>query len=346
MSLPAPRLLYIDDDEGLSHLARRRLARQGYEVTIAGSGQQGVALACGQDFDMVALDHYMPGQDGLETLAQLMALPSPPTVIYVTGSEETHIAVSALKAGAVDYVVKSVGEDFFDLLTRTLEQALAARRLAAEKEQVEQRLRETNQQLEAMLGEMNHRVANSLQMVSAMVNLQARIAKGEEARAVLTDIRQRIHAVGRVHRQLYVGGATTTIAMDSYIEGLAQDLSHSFSSESAPRAVRVSADRVVLPASMAVSMGILINELVSNACKYAYADGQPGEVRIVLRGSGAEDMMLAVEDDGAGYEAGITPRGTGLGSQIVRIMTETLGGTLSLHKGPGGFRVEFSRTTS
>jgi two-component sensor histidine kinase len=337
------RLLYIDDDEGLCQLARRRLARQGFDVTIAGDGRGGVALAQDGAFDVVALDHYMPGQDGLETLDQLMALPSPPTVIFVTGSDETHIAVAALKAGAVDYVVKSVGEDFFDLLTRTIEQALAARRLAVEKEQVEQRLRETNQQLEAMLGEMNHRVANSLQMVSAVVNLQARLAKGDEAKAMLTDIRQRIHAVGRVHRQLYVGGSSTTITMDSYVDGLAQDLAHSFSSPGAPREVVVSAQPVVLPASMAVSAGILINELVSNACKYAYGDHQSGQVRVILRGTGPEDLHLAVEDDGAGYDAADAPTGTGLGSQIGRIMAETLGGTLTLHRLSPGFRVEFTR---
>ncbi|MDE1915152.1 MAG: response regulator [Sphingomonadales bacterium] len=343
MTQAAPRLLYIDDDEALCHLARRRLSREGYEVTIAGNGRDGVALARDQAFDVVALDHYMPGQDGLETLGQLMGLPSPPTVIFVTGSDETHIAVSALKAGAVDYVIKSVGEDFFDLLGRTIEQALAARRLTIEKEQVEQRLRETNQQLEAMLNEMNHRVANSLQMVSAVVSLQARMAKGDEAKAMLTDIRQRIHAVGRVHRQLYVGGTASTIVMDSYIDGLAQDLADSFSSAGAPRSVTVSADPLELPVSMAVAMGILVNELVSNACKYAYGEHASGQVRVMLRGVRADDVELAVEDDGEGYDAGETPRGTGLGSQIMHIMAETLGGALSMEKLAPGFRVSFTR---
>lgn len=346
MSQTAPRLLYIDDDDALCHLARLKLSRRGYEVTIASNGQDGVALASHQAFDVVALDHYMPGQDGLDTLGQLMALPSPPTVIFVTGSDETHIAVSALKAGAVDYVIKSVGEDFFDLLTRTIEQALAARRLMIEKEQVEQRLRETNQQLETMLSEMNHRVANSLQMVSAVVSLQARLAKGEEAKAMLTDIRQRIHAVGRVHRQLYVASTASTIVMDSYLEGLAQDLANSFSSDNAPRTVTVSADRVELPVSAAVTMGILVNELVSNACKYAYGEGESGEVRIILRGTGPEDIQLAVEDDGEGYDAGDTPRGTGLGSQIMHVMAETLGGTLRLERLSPGFRVSFTRNPS
>jgi light-regulated signal transduction histidine kinase (bacteriophytochrome) len=111
-----------------------------------------------------------------------------------------------LKAGAADYVVKSTSEDFFDLLGRTINQALDARRLKAEKDRAEQHLRETNAQLEAMLVEMNHRVANSLQMISSLVSLQARRASGEEAQTILMDMRRRIDAVARVHRQLYADG--------------------------------------------------------------------------------------------------------------------------------------------
>jgi nitrate/nitrite-specific signal transduction histidine kinase len=76
---------------------------------------------------------------------------------------------------------------------------------------------------------------------------------------------------------------------------------------------------------MAVSMGILINELVSNACKYAYADGEAGEVRVRFEGDGAHSFTLTVEDDGSGFDASHPPTGTGLGSQIIRIMAESLG---------------------
>ena len=117
---PAPAILYIDDDEGLRRLVRRALERRGYRVDLAASGAEGVAMASANCYDLVAVDHYMPGQDGLATLSALTALPSPPPVIYVTGSEESRIAVAALKAGAIDYVVKIVGEDFFDLLARAI----------------------------------------------------------------------------------------------------------------------------------------------------------------------------------------------------------------------------------
>jgi two-component sensor histidine kinase len=292
-----------------------------------------------ETFDVVALDHYMPGQNGLETLDQLMALPNPPAVIYVTGSEETSIAVAALKAGAVDYVIKTVSEDFFDLLTRTIGQALAARQTLIEKELAEQRLRETNTKLEAMLGEMNHRVANSLQMVSAVVTLQSRIAQGDEAKAMLRDIRQRIHAVGRVHRQLYVGGASTSIVMDSYVLGLAEDLAGSFSSEASPRVMRVFVDPLVLPASVAVTLGILINELVSNACKYAYDEHEPGEVRIHLQAHGETPIVWRWRMTGA-VTIPRTGQGHGLGSQLIRTMSEALGSKLAITNTAPGRRVD------
>jgi FixJ family two-component response regulator len=118
----------------------------------------------------------MPGQGRADDAAGTEALPEPPPVIYVTGSEESRIAVAALKAGAIDYVVKTIGEDFFDLLARAIDQALVQVSLRAEKERAETALRESNERLQAMLHEVNHRVANSLQLVSAFVHMQARNA--------------------------------------------------------------------------------------------------------------------------------------------------------------------------
>ncbi|MFX7393261.1 response regulator, partial [Acinetobacter baumannii] len=78
----------MDDYEGIRRLASRALARRGWDVTTADGGELGVRLAAEQKFNLVAVDHYMPGIDGLETLARLRELPDPPSVVYVTGSEE------------------------------------------------------------------------------------------------------------------------------------------------------------------------------------------------------------------------------------------------------------------
>lgn len=343
MPLSESRILYIDDDEGLCRLAKRHLERMGCDLTYVQSGAEGIALAQAEPFDLVALDHVMPGCDGLETLKQLMELPSPPAVIYVTGSDDSGVAVAALKAGAVDYVVKSAPGDFFDLLTSTLHQALASRRLRQQKEQVEDALRETNRQLEALLHEMNHRVANSLQMVSALVNLQSRRAHGREAKAMLQDVQHRIQAIARIHHQLYTGQSIQNVNMRDYIEGLARNLSSTFSTETVRRDVKVQAQSAELPASTAVTLGVLINELVSNACKYAYGKDEPGEVRILFAMEGEDGYRLSVEDDGVGVAANDAPAGTGLGSQIIRSMARFLGATRRQYCTDKGLRVEIHR---
>ena len=340
------RILYIDDEVGLCRLAQRKLERLGFDVTVAYSGAQGLTLAQDQRFDLVALDHYMPGQDGGETLAALMKLPQPPAVIYVTGSDETHIAVSALKAGAADYVLKTATEDFFDLLGQTITQALNARRILAEKNNAEQRLRESIVQLEAMLSEMNHRVANSLQIVSSLVKLQARRAQSDESRSIMRDIRQRIDAVARVHRQLYVGGGGTMIGLREYITGLVDDLALTFANSIASRPIRVSVDAVDLPAADVISIGILISELVSNACKYAYREDEDGEVRVVFASLGGTDFRLRIEDDGRGWDDSAGPAGTGMGTQIVRAMADTLGATVSTKNTHPGFCTSLERISA
>ena len=112
MTQTTPTLLYIDDDETLARLVERGLTRQGYEVVHAASGQQGLERLAQGGIDVIALDQYMPGLDGLETLEQILKIPDAPPVVFVTASQDSAIAVTALKAGAADYLVKDVRGDF------------------------------------------------------------------------------------------------------------------------------------------------------------------------------------------------------------------------------------------
>ena len=123
MSAPGKRTLYIDDDPSMCRLVQRDLELQGYVVEIATDGASGLARIAQGGIDVVALDHYMPNQNGLETLASIRNLAEPPPVIYVTAAEEVHVAVAALKAGAADYVVKDTQGEFLLLLRRAIDAA-------------------------------------------------------------------------------------------------------------------------------------------------------------------------------------------------------------------------------
>jgi two-component sensor histidine kinase/CheY-like chemotaxis protein len=318
-----PRVLYIDDDAGLRRLAAKALARRGYEVALAEGGAPGCEMAAAEPYDLVVVDHYMPGMDGLETLERLRMLPSVPPVVYVTGSEEGRIAIAALKAGAADYVVKTIGEDFFDLLASAFEQVLARAALEQAKTAAEEELRASNARLGALLSEVNHRVANSLQLVSAMVGMQAGVLDDGAARDALADTQRRIAAIAQVHRRLYTSNQVESVDMQEYLGALVSELGETWSTPDAPRTLSLSAEPIRLTTDRAVSLGVIVTELVSNACKYAYP-ARAGEVRVALNQDGDGHFVLAVEDDGVGMVPGAVPRGTGLGTKLIRAMAQSL----------------------
>ena len=325
--MAATRVLYIDDDPGIRRLAERALARRGYDVVLADGGAQGLTCAATDRFGLIAVDHYMPDMDGLATLAALRARGDATPVVYVTGSEEGRIAIAALKAGAADYVVKSVGEDFFDLLAASFEAVLARAALERDKAAAQAALEASNARLAALLDEVNHRVANSLQLVSAMVRLQAGALVDDTARAALEDTQRRIEAIAQVHRRLYTASDTEQVDMPGYLRTLIDELGETLSSDAAPRYLRLTAAPLRLPPDRAVSLGVIVTELVTNACKYAYPTGG-GEVRVALRAAegaaGGAAFELMVEDDGPGLPVNAAPRGTGLGQKLIRAMAQSL----------------------
>lgn len=336
------RILYIDDDPGLCRLAVRSFERIGATVETAHSGEEGIAKAAIGGFDLIAVDHFMPGKDGLETLSELRALSGSTPIVYVTGSEDSRIAVAALKAGAADYVVKTIGEDFFSLLAAAFRQAREKQRLEAGKAQAEEELRQSNARLETLLKEVNHRVANSLQLVSAFVHMQSAALQDEGAKHALQDTQRRIQAIAQVHRRLYTGDGVDSVAMDDYLAALVAELQETWSTPAAPRVLTLTTDPIRMVTDRAVSLGVIVNELVSNACKYAYPATASGEVRIALTQDGDGRFLLKVEDDGVGLTENSAPKGTGLGSKVINAMARSLQGELTYDRDHRGVRALLS----
>ncbi len=333
------RLLYIDDDRGLSRLVEKELGRHGFAVACASDGDAGLEILAARaaDFDVVALDHYMPGREGLDVLPEIIALPNPPPVVYVTGAQEGRIAVAALRAGAADYVIKDVSEDFTTLLRNALEEAVSRRRLQRENDEAQEQVRLARDRAEAMLREVNHRVGNSLQLVSSFMSLQLRHLVDEGARAALKESQARIEAVAHVHRRLYTSGDMSSVAMDEYLEGLIDELSQSLCPNEGGCSIHLTSTPMRVSPDQAVSLGVVVTELVTNAVKYAYAPEHPGQIRVSLHQGPDGRAILTVEDDGAGMGDG-SVKGTGLGGKIISAMASGLRSAVEFDKAHEGVR--------
>ncbi|MDY0870939.1 sensor histidine kinase [Dongia rigui] len=340
---PRPHILYIDDDPGICRLVARELARHDIDTTVAHSGNDGLRLAAESAFEVVGLDHFMPGENGLEILAALTGLPHAPSVIYVTGSEDINIAVAALKSGASDFVVKDLQGSFLALLRKAIGTAVLQAQLRRAKEQAEAEMRAANERLERLtakqsilLHEMNHRIGNSLQLITSMIRLQASSTQDAHAKDVLRQAAERVIAVAQVHQRLYTSDDIQHVQMRPYLTRLLEDQQLAAQDRGCNLAIDI--DDVKLPTDRAISVGVIVTELVINALKYAYPD-EGGPIVVKLAPIGDNKLVLSVEDEGVGQTGPAqSAKGTGVGSRIVDAMSRSLGADLQQSGDHGGFR--------
>lgn len=331
------RLLYIDDDPGLSRLVQKDLGRHDIEVTCVLDGEAGLAALRDATYDVCVLDHYMPGRYGLDVLPDILAMPMAPPVVYVTGTQDGRVAVAALRAGAADYVIKDVSEDFTSLLRAACTDALLRRQLQRQNEEAMEEVRLARDRAEALLREVDHRVGNSLQLVSSFISLQLRQLQDEGSKVALREAQSRIEAVAQVHRRLYTSADIARVSVDEYLQGLIDELGRSLGPDVATPQILLSAAPIKVTPDQAVSLGVIVTELVTNAIKYAYGPDQSGEIRVELRPYEEGRALLTVEDDGPGIVSN-QPQGTGLGTKIVKAMANGLKSTVEIDPQYSGVR--------
>lgn len=193
-------------------------------------------------------------------------------------------------------------------------------------------------QKDLLLKEMRHRIANSLQFIASILMLKAETVDSEESRSHLEDAHERIMSIATVQQQLEPGGLGEEIQVAGYLQALCSSLSRSMIGGRKPITLRVHAGPGSVSSDTAISFGLMTTELVINALKHAFPQGQPGTITVCFE-SAASGWTLSVEDDGVGQSRAAGGRPPGLGTSIIGALANQLHAVIRTETSSKGTKV-------
>jgi two-component sensor histidine kinase/CheY-like chemotaxis protein len=197
---------------------------------------------------------------------------------------------------------------------------------------------------ETLLKEVHHRVKNNLQIISSLLNMQAELCDPEQRR-VFQDSQLRVQSMALIHERLCGNDDLAHLDFREYVETLARELFAVHGVESDRVQLQLALDPISLALNQAIPCGLILNELVNNALKYAFPGKRAGSIQVALSCDGHGFVTLRVADNGVGMLIG-PDRKKSLGLGIVDVLTRQLGGTLNRQPGPGvGFSLVFEKTS-
>ncbi|MER8703903.1 histidine kinase dimerization/phosphoacceptor domain -containing protein [Mesorhizobium sp. M1273] len=220
----------------------------------------------------------------------------------------------------------------------------ARRVIEREKEELLGRTEDLLRQKDVLLREMEHRVANSLQIIASILLLKARSVTSEETRQHLKDAHQRVMSVAEVQRHLHTAAGIDEIDVGSYLPKLCSSLASSMIGDAQPIAVKVTAEAGRIDSQKAVSFGLIVTELILNAIKYAFPREKTAALIHVSYETNGSDWKLTVSDNGTGKPAGRAPN-SGLGTAIVEALVKQLEARVDVISDANGTSVSVSRAT-
>jgi two-component sensor histidine kinase len=201
-------------------------------------------------------------------------------------------------------------------------------------------------QKDVLLDEMQHRVGNSLQIIASILLLKARSVQSEETRQHLQDAHKRVMSVASVQQHLHASGAGGPIEIAPYLSKLCDTLATSLIGDNRPISLKATISEGTATSAQAVSLGLIVTELVINALKHAFPqDTKPGLVTIMYDVAGT-DWKLSVADNGIGRPDGVFAQAkTGLGTTIVKALAQQLDAQVEIVSGPLGTAVSITHAT-
>ena len=190
-------------------------------------------------------------------------------------------------------------------------------------------LRKKSDQNELLLKEIHHRVKNNLEVVSSLLGLQSANLDDEQAKEAMKTSQNRVLSMGIIHQKLYQRDNLAAVEMKDYFINLSEGVLDNFGKEQQVK-IECIMDDLELDIDTAVPIGLIVNELLTNAMKYAFPENRSGTIQLTLKNVSEERLELVVKDDGIGHDFAQEGSKKGFGSQLVSLLTDQLNGAMKL----------------
>ena len=340
-------ILLVDDEARNLDALEAILESPEYRLFRAQSANDALLALLNHDFAVIVLDIRMPEVNGYE-LAQMIKQRKKnqhlPIIFLTAYLQDDKDILEGYGAGAVDYlskpinplILKSKVGVFVDLFRKTRELARLNEMMEIEIEERVAEIRASLREKETLLKEIHHRVKNNMQIISSLLSLQADRAGAGETRLHLRDVRDRVHSMALVHEKLYQSENLASVQIADYTRTLMDDLLRAYASGQVKVQLRFDLDAAALPVDLAISFGLILNELATNALKHAFCGRDSGEIHIELQTEPNGEIRLRFADDGRGFAAPLTwEQVDSYGLSLVRLLTRQLGGRIEMRTGAG-----------
>lgn len=303
------KVVVVDDDYIVRKVIISVLTDIGCDVIgKASTGAQALEVVKELKPDVVLMDIEMPEMDGIAATRRLQDI-YPVPVVILSAYETPELLQRAAEVGAGAYLTKPPK-------AAEMQRAIL---IAVARHKDLMKIRD-------LMREMNHRIKNNLNVIMSLLSLQSHASGDEETKAVLAEAKGRVSSMSMIHSLLYKSNKVGRINLGEYIRDLSTQV---FQSNNINNKItlKLSVDDVDVDVDSAIPCGLIVNELITNSLKYAFADDRDGVIEVSL-GKFNDGLSIAVKDDGVGVgDIDLASLKT-LGMNLVNILTKQLEGTV------------------
>lgn len=329
------KILILEDVEYDAELTEYEMRREGINFSSLRVETKNDFINGLEDFkpDIILADHSLPNFDGVTALEITEERYPQIPFIFVSGKIGDEFAVEMLKKGAKDYVFKSN----LTKLAPAIKRALSERNELLELKKSKKELQEALKEKEMLIKEVHHRVKNNLMIISGLLELQSHYINDKKDFDFFVESKKRADSMALIHERLYQSTELKKINFKDYIDSLATDLFNTYAIDPDEIELIVNAENILLDINMAIPLGLIINELLTNSLKYAFPENETINGVISVEFSKNDNkLILIIKDNGIGFPEDLDYKNTdSMGLELVNNLTKQIDGIIEFNDSDG-----------